>query len=232
MKGDEKMEDNYKVYVHVFPNGKKYVGMTCQKVSRRWRKGKSYGSNPLMTRAINKYGWDNIDHIVLAEGLTMDNAEKLECELIAKWNLRNTQFGYNLARGGSHPRHSHETKAKIAIACRGRKHSEEFKKWISQKNSGSNNYMYGKHHSEETKEKISRKKKGGKGPNKGKYGANHPSSKSINGLDPITGEVLKSFGSIIDASRELNILTSCLQAALHGKQKTAGGYKWVYAELD
>lgn len=33
---------DYTVYMHVFPNGKKYVGITSQDVSRRWRDGKGY----------------------------------------------------------------------------------------------------------------------------------------------------------------------------------------------
>ena len=232
MKGDESMEDTYKVYVHLFPNGKRYVGITCQDVNRRWRKGRAYGSNIIMTRAIQKYGWENIEHKILIDKLTIGQAEKLERELIKRWELQNVAFGYNIADGGIHPRHTEETKKKIGEATKGRTHTDEFKKWISERNSGSNNYMYGKHHSEETKRKISEKRRGSKGPNKGKYGASHPSAKPINGLDPVTGEVKESFGSVIEASRTLGIVTSCLQAALHGKQKTAGGYKWVYAKLD
>lgn len=226
------MDNCYKVYVHLFPNGKKYVGITCQDVRRRWRKGKSYSSNIIMSRAIEKYGWENIEHVVLIDELTIEEAEKIERELIKRWQLQDVHFGYNIAAGGIHPRHSDATRKKIGETSKGRKHSEEFKKWISEKNSGSNNYMYGKHHADETKQKISRSKKGGPGPNKGKYGASHPSAKSIKALDPSTGEVKQTFGSIVEASAELNILKSCLQGALHGKQKTAGGYKWVYAELD
>ena len=32
-------ENNYKVYVHEFPDGKVYVGLTCQDVERRWNNG-------------------------------------------------------------------------------------------------------------------------------------------------------------------------------------------------
>ena len=50
------METTYKLYVHVFPNGKRYVGITGQKVNRRWRDGRGYAQNIRMTNAINKYG--------------------------------------------------------------------------------------------------------------------------------------------------------------------------------
>lgn len=30
------------LYMHISPNGKKYVGITCQKPEGRWRKGEGY----------------------------------------------------------------------------------------------------------------------------------------------------------------------------------------------
>ena len=158
-----------------------------------------------MSNAIAKYGWGNIEHTVLYEGLTQEAAEKIEIQLIADWDLTNPNNGYNYAIGGTHPRHTEITKKKIGAKSLGRKHSDEFKEWISEHNRGANNYMYGKHHSEETKRKISEAKKGTVSNNKGK------------------------FGSIVEASAEMGICKSCLQAALHKKQKMAGGYAWRYA---
>ena len=33
---------DYKIYVHTAPNGKRYVGITRQKLNRRWRYGEGY----------------------------------------------------------------------------------------------------------------------------------------------------------------------------------------------
>lgn len=224
------MEEKYCVYMHTFPNGKRYVGITSQKPERRWRNGKGYSCNKRLTNAIQKYGWDNIEHRILTDGLTADVAAALEIELIKEYSLMDETHGYNLAPGGDHPNHSEQTKKKIGRRSLGRKHSEEFKHWISEKNSGSNNYMYGKHHSAETKAKISEVKKAHHlvSPNRGKYGHEHPSSKTILGLDPNSGEVIKRYESIVEASTEMSICKSCFQAALHGKSKTCGGLKWVY----
>ena len=68
------METNYKVYVHISPNGKRYYGITKQEPKKRWQNGKRYGYNDHFTNAINYYGWDNFDHIIWASGLTQEEA--------------------------------------------------------------------------------------------------------------------------------------------------------------
>lgn len=225
------MEKIYTVYVHVFPNGKRYVGITKQKVERRWRKGESYKHNHRLYNAIHKYGWNNVKHIILAVGLTAEQAEQMEKRLISEWNLLDADLGYNNAEGGSHPNHTEKTRAKIGAKSLGRKHSEDFKKWISEKNSGENNFMYGKHHTEETKQKISAAKKGkSPAPNKGKFGANHPASKSVIMVDRMTGDAVKIFPSIREASAYIGRAPSGINAVLHGHQNVSGGYGWKYAE--
>lgn len=221
----------YKVYEHVFPNGKRYVGITCQSINRRWRGGKGYPDNIIMTRAIKKYGWESVKHNVLAERLTKDEACDLERLLIAAGNLTNIKYGYNISRGGDHPFLTDESKRKIGDKTRGHKHSDEFRKYISERNSGAGNFMYGKHHSEETKAKISAAKKG-RAPavNKGKFGADHPRARPVVALDPKTGEVVMRFGSIIDAAHACGILRSGISATLKGLQHVSGGYGWAYAE--
>ena len=65
----------YVVYMHIVPNGKKYIGITSQNINRRWQKGKGYWSIEYFTIAINKYGWDNIQHIILFDNLSKTEAE-------------------------------------------------------------------------------------------------------------------------------------------------------------
>lgn len=48
------------LYMHICPNGKKYVGITIQEPNQRWRDGKGYCKNKHFYNAILKYGWDNI----------------------------------------------------------------------------------------------------------------------------------------------------------------------------
>lgn len=218
----------YKVYVHTFPNGKKYVGITKQQVERRWRDGKAYKENKRMWNAIKKYGWQNIKHEVIADGLSADEAASIEIQLISDLSLLDISKGYNNAPGGTHPQHTEKTREKIGKASKGRLHSEEFKLWISERNSGKNNFMFGKHHTEETKRKISQAKKGHcVSPNKGKFGSQNPTARCVISIDPTSGEE-KRFGSIKEAADTIKRRPSGIQAVLHGEQRVCGGYMWRY----
>lgn len=93
--------NNWYVYIHIFPNGKKYIGITCQSLKNRWRDGKGYKEQPIMWKAIQKYGWDNIEHKILFENLSKEEAEKKEKELIKEFDtLFYNNKGYNIQEGG------------------------------------------------------------------------------------------------------------------------------------
>lgn len=94
--------ENFKIYKHTFPNGKVYIGMTCQEVRHRWRDGNGYNNQDVMRRAIKKYGWGNIKHEVIFENLNQQEAENIEQKLIRELKANNKKFGYNLDNGGNH----------------------------------------------------------------------------------------------------------------------------------
>ena len=97
------MEKKWCVYVHIAPNGKKYVGITGQKPEKRWRHGYGYNHNKHFKSAIEKYGWDNFQHIILFDNLKEAEAERLETLIIALFRTHNYNFGYNKTFGGEHP---------------------------------------------------------------------------------------------------------------------------------
>lgn len=109
MKKIEKIEKNYYVYKHTFPNGKVYIGITSLKPEHRWNNGNGYlkktkddkYDQPLMAYAINKYGWDNIKHEILFKGLSKEEAEGKEIELIEQYKSNKKEFGYNFENGGN-----------------------------------------------------------------------------------------------------------------------------------
>lgn len=93
--------DSFTVYVHHIPNDKVYVGITQKKVLARWGKdGAGYKTQQLFWRAIQKYGWDNIRHEIVAENLSKEEACQMEINLIAKYKSNNPDYGYNISFGG------------------------------------------------------------------------------------------------------------------------------------
>lgn len=90
---------NYSVYVHTNKiNGKKYVGQSSN-IVERWRNGgKNYFSSIKFFRAIQKYGWENFTHEILYENLNKEAANKIERDLIRKYDSINN--GYNIQEGG------------------------------------------------------------------------------------------------------------------------------------
>lgn len=95
------MEKKYFVYMHITPSGKRYIGITCkEKVTQRWGKCSGYKTQPYFYKAIQKYGWENIEHIIIAEGLEEETAKQMEKDLIREYESNNKEKGYNLTIGG------------------------------------------------------------------------------------------------------------------------------------
>lgn len=229
-------EKRYYVYMHIFPNDKKYIGITCRKPEYRWGKnGVGYKPNndkrsSKIWNAIQKYGWDNVNHEILYENLSKEDACDKECELINYYQTRNDEFGYNIAFGGGVQTIPDETRLKISQSRKGKNYG-----YI-----GENAPMYGKHHTEETKEKIREAMLGKNNPFYGKCHsdetkrkeiiAHFDQSKSVDQYDK-DGNLINSYVSIRDASRKTGINRRCIMDALNGVQKTAGGYLWKKSDV-
>lgn len=107
----------WSVYRHTCPNGKIYIGITSKSIKKRLNTG--YDHNAHFSRAIRKYGWENIITEILFENLTEEDAKQKEIELIERYQSTNPHIGYNISLGGeSHFgcrfNHSDETKRKIS----------------------------------------------------------------------------------------------------------------------
>ena len=75
------MENNYSVYQHVTPDGMYYFGQT-NNIKRRWEGNGCHYKGTALQPYIEKYGWDNIQHIVLFKDQTKENALWIEDFLI------------------------------------------------------------------------------------------------------------------------------------------------------
>ena len=117
----------WKVYAHINKiNNKKYVGITQQTCKKRWMNGKGYKTCPKFYKAINKYGWDSFEHIVLKENLTEEQAKQFEIYFIDLYKSNDRKFGYNLTRGGQgRLKYSNDKERKKV-------RSEKYKKWYNE----------------------------------------------------------------------------------------------------
>ncbi len=145
-------------------NGKSYIGKGVGYRARHHLSiYKTSDHSPKFYRALRKYGEDAFVLSYLALGLSDEMALILERAAIQAYDSQNN--GYNVLEGGQGPKHTQETKSKIAAAHKGkkltgkelervralqlgRKHTEETKKQIALSGKG-------KARSPETRQKIS-----------------------------------------------------------------------------
>lgn len=139
----------YIVYRHTSPNGKVYIGITCQLPCRRWARGKGYRNNWHFYNAIQKYGWDNFTHEVLYTGLSNEDAARIEADLIARHRSTEKQYGYNRDPGNG-VRHevSEETRRKLSESHKHLPHlsGEAHPQWGKR---GPDSQNYGRRHTDE-----------------------------------------------------------------------------------
>lgn len=152
----------YYIYCHTFPNGKRYVGITRTSPERRWGKGKNYSTCPLVDRAIQKYGWENIEHTVIDMAESTEEAESKEQYYISLFRSNEPEYGYNVLPGGNVANNplTDEMRYKLGNGQRGKPRTEEDKYKISTgvretfSRPESNGHL-GMNHTEETRMKMS-----------------------------------------------------------------------------
>jgi group I intron endonuclease len=219
-------------------NGKVYVGITHHaNPNRRWGySGQKYTHCKKFLNAINKYGWENFDHIIICR-TSKEKAIVLETSLIAYYKKLN--MSYNLSDGGD---------GAESI-------TEENRRAIS-KRMRENHPMKGKHHTPEARAKISEagkkriytekqkeqiraageigrqtmRNRGWVFTEDGKKNLIEKHSFPVIQLD-ITGNILNRYSSASEADRVMsNGKGHHISDVCNGKRKTAYGYMWKYEQ--
>lgn len=210
--------NNYVVYKHTLRNdGRVYIGQTCD-VKNRWMPCK-YKHSWYFYNAINKYGWNAFDHEVIMDGLTKDEADAYEIQLIKEYQATDKRYGFNLHCGG-------RARSGVDRPMYGKHLSEEVRKKISEAN-------LGRRLSEETRKKISDARKGVPSPLKGTTFTEEHKRKIKESNRKLMKRVLcVETGTVYDSVHEAGRKTGAdyrnISACCHGKIKTTGGYHWRF----
>ena len=169
-----------------------------------------------MYRAIKKYGWENVHHEVLAEGLSLSEANRVEQEMVAKFD--SVENGYNISSGGGGTHGipcSEETKAKIGRANRGKPATDPMRLSRYTKEHGA--WNKGKSLTGEHYRKVAEERK-------------RRCNKRIACYDPITHELVKIYDSCTIASVTMGVSKENISRCAHGGRKTSAGYEWRYLD--
>lgn len=222
------IELSYFVYKHTnLVNGKVYIGITSRLPEKRWgRNGCNYRSNHHFYNAILKYGWDSsFSHEILYSGLTKENAEEYERDLIRHFNSANPEYGYNIALGGnSVGKMSDATKKKISASNKGKRRTLEQRKKMSD---------IAKESSLERSERFRKIRANFKNWNDGVvFTEEQKDLIKGNTYRPVyCSELNRTFKSISFAARELDLYPELICQVCMGRRKTTGGYHFEYAKI-
>lgn len=206
----QKQKDKlWKLYAHINKeNGKTYVGVTSkQNPNHRWNSGRGYKENPHFYSAIEKYGWDGFDHIIILDGISEADAKSWERALISIWHTQNPQYGYNMTSGGDGTPDYHPNSVTRAKLSEARKKENLSPETLERRSMA----LRGRKFTDEHRDKIRKSL-----------------SKPIIMLTE-DGVPLQEFFSARDAENILSISHAHVSQCCNGHRLSAGGYKWKFA---
>lgn len=248
---------NYCVYKHTAPNGKVYIGITRQEPSKRWKSGLGYEGS-VFFNAIKRFGWENIEHEILFDGLTEEEACDKEIELIALYNSTDRNFGYNVAIGGNTTNNTPEANTKRSIKAKEKWDDKEYRDATIEKMKGAKRTIVsrenisiaqkkrfekqeernaiskrqlGKKRTEEAKRKTSETLKAfySNSENASRMAEKHyEANRRTHGRKVRCIETDKIYDTIVDASKDSGIERRYISAMCGHKRKRIGDFTWEY----
>lgn len=207
--------NNYTVYMHVCPSGKKYIGITSRKPETRWGNGLNYKHNKYFFSAIEKYGWNNMEHLILFQNLTEEEALSKEKKLIAEHKSNQREYGYNISLGGDFSTKGLHCNLGTKRTLEQRENQSKRLKGLY---AGKKNPMYGK--------------RGILSPN---YGIKHTEEQRMKISKPVyqfdlQGNLVKKWFGVREAESKTGIGSATICHCCNKKKnhKTSGGFIWSY----
>lgn len=240
----------YCVYKHTSPSNKVYIGMTKMSMTERAGNGKGYRNSRYFYRAIQKYGWENIKHEILEKELTHDEACEREKYYISLYNSTNSNCGYNITSGGDgcvHNKYPFVQKYDNNIVNVFRSRNEAKNKFGFKTASGfisriTSNYQPEKYSFCEINSKEYEELKHIQNDfyikdymqmvheNIGKNISKTRNKQAVCQINKHTKEIVKTFDSIRDAGKEMNVSPRSISYACKGNGRLCLGYIWRFID--
>lgn len=215
----------YMVYIHTFPNGKKYVGITCRSSMARWGSDGNKYKGQIVYRAIQKYGWENVKHEIVFENLTKKDACLKEQELISKYHTfvgDKECNGYNNSLGGESGAYgtirSEKTRQKMRDSF-----TPERRKMLSEKAK-----LQKPNITDNMREAVANANKNRIWKESSKRKASESRKKNQISQYDLEGNLVRKWKSAIDIEKETGWYATSIIKVCKGKGKTYYGYVWRY----
>lgn len=225
----------WRVYMYTFPNGKKYIGVTCRTLHQRQGKNfRNYKGCRSLWEAIKEFGPDSIKEEILVEGeFTLEEASALEQKYISEYESDNPEKGYNTCHGGeglekniSDERREHLSAQmkNLSTSNIGKKHSEETRHKQSLAKLGKKRGPV----SEETRAKISRANSRENMTEETHLRRQRSKQKKVIAVNKTTGERME-FRSGSDVATFFGVKSSTVSRWIKGKRKPSVDYVFSFS---
>lgn len=205
----------YEIYNRI--SGKSYIGQTCN-LNRRLRRHRSLlknggEHNKHLQAAFDKYGIAAFSFRIIEFVENTEDLTTAETRIIKRYAAKDLYNQRPASDSNFGFRHSEASRKKMSEGRKGIKFSETHKENLSKSRRGTKNQWYGK----------------SQHPNLVKALKTRSSLRKVNQIEIKTGETITKFDSIADAARMTGITPANISACARGERKSAGGFKWAYA---
>lgn len=171
--------------------------------------------NEYFSEEILHYGWDNFKHEIVANGLSFEDACRMEIGLIKSLKTNCREFGYNEEKGGL-------GENRVSDSMRERSKERQLKRFEDP-----NERI---RQSQRIKEYFSRPgSRERQSAIISQYYVEHPESRKPVRQYALDGEFVREFGSAWETGRH-GFDPSHVKACCKGHRRTAGGYIWRYSD--
>ena len=137
-------------------NNKTYIGQTYRSLTNRIQDYRKVKVNTYLSKAFNKYGFNNFIFEIIDVGYSIDDLNQKEIDYIKQYNSNHRDYGYNIHVGGRNTIVGEETRKKMSEAHKGRKQSKEWVEKRIPKKGSKEALKHGRPKTEEDKKYLSK----------------------------------------------------------------------------